>query len=400
MKILYVINQISDWSGDSGLLWSLVKLMKKRGHDVAIATTDGNPFRDKESTKKYSEIAKKLSNSNEDFVLINDIPVFSTHCISSHFGMYSLNAGKMAKKIVKIFDIIHIYSWYHHIGIEFFKVAKKYHVPLVFTAMGTLQNDAQSFYKTQKSIIDLFFTKKIINYASILHSVGPSEVESYLRYNGKKEKIIQIENGIDLNDFKLKNPSNILKKLNLENKPYILYLGRIHPKKGIEILLNSFSKLSRIDDKIYLIIAGSGENDYVQQIKQTVKNLNLINRVKFTGFVTHDEKLTLLNSAKLFSLLSKSDIHPRSLLEALTMGIPVIISKESDYPEVEEYNAGMIVNYDLKEIVHAFEKLLDNPDLLDLFSSNAKKLIRKNFLTENKIKEFENMYFKISPKNK
>lgn len=400
MKILYVINQISDWSGDSGLLWSLVKLMKKRGHDVAIATTDGNPFRDKESTKKYSEIAKKLSNSNEDFVLINDIPVFSTHCISSHFGMYSLNAGKMAKKIVKNFDIIHIYSWYHHIGIEFFKVAKKYHVPLVFTAMGTLQNDAQSFYKTQKSIIDLFFTKKIINYASILHSVGPSEVESYLRYNGKKEKIIQIENGIDLNDFKLKNPSNILKKLNLENKPYILYLGRIHPKKGIEILLNSFSKLSRIDDKIYLIIAGSGENDYVQQIKQTVKNLNLINRVKFTGFVTHDEKLTLLNSAKLFSLLSKSDIHPRSLLEALTMGIPVIISKESDYPEVEEYNAGMIVNYDLKEIVHAFEKLLDNPDLLDLFSSNAKKLIRKNFLTENKIKEFENMYFKISPKNK
>ena len=58
MKILYVINQISDWSGDSGLLWLTVKLMKKRGHEVAIATTDGNPFRDKESVLKYSKMIK------------------------------------------------------------------------------------------------------------------------------------------------------------------------------------------------------------------------------------------------------------------------------------------------------------------------------------------------------
>ena len=194
MKILYVINQISDWSGDSSLLWSSVKLLKKRGHEVAIATTDGNPFRDQESFKKYSKTIEKLSDSNEDIVMINDIPVFPVHCISSHFGMYSLNAGKVAKKIVKNFDIIHVYSWYHHIGIEFFKVAKKYNIPLVFTAMATLQSDAQSFYKTQKSIIDLFFTKKIIDYASILHSVGHSEIESYIKYSVKKEQIIQIEN--------------------------------------------------------------------------------------------------------------------------------------------------------------------------------------------------------------
>ena len=137
MKILYVINQISDWSGDSRLLWLSVKLMKKRGHEVAIATTDGNPFRDEESSKKYSETVEKLSNFNDNFVMINDIPVFPVHCVTSRFGMYSFNAGKIAKKIVKNFDIIHVYSWYHHIGIEFFKVAKKYNIPLIFTAIRT-----------------------------------------------------------------------------------------------------------------------------------------------------------------------------------------------------------------------------------------------------------------------
>jgi len=400
MKILYVINQISDWSGDSGLVWMSAQLLKKRGHEVTIATTDGNPFRDHESIIQYSKTIEKLSNPNNSFVMINDIPVFPVHTISSKFGMYSPNANQIAKKIVKNFDIIHIYSWYHHIGIEFFKAAKKYNIPLIFTAMGTLQGDAQSFYKIQKSIINLFFTKKIINYASVLHSVGYSEIESYIQYGGKKEKIIQIENGINLNDFELKNPSDILKKLDITNKPYILYLSRIHQKKGIELLLNSFNELSHINDEICLVIAGSGESDYVQKIKRNVRDLGLTNKVKFTGFVSHDEKLTLLKSAKLFSLTSKSDIHPRAIQEALTMGIPVVISKESDYPEVEEYKAGILVNLDFKEIASAFKKLLLNKEELDIFSKNAKKLIKEKFLVEDQIKKFETIYNEILSKNK
>ena len=400
MKILYVINQISDWSGDSGLVWMSAQFFKKRGHEVTIATTDGNPFRDNESTIQYSKTIEKLSNSNNSFVMINDVPIFPVHSVSSKFGMYSFNANKIAKKIVKNFDIIHIYSWYHHIGIEFFKAAKKYNIPLIFSAMGTLQDDAQSFYKIQKSIINLFFTKKIIDYASVLHSVGYSEIESYIKYGGKKEKIIQIENGINLRDFELKNPSDILKRLDITNKPYILYLSRIHQKKGIELLLNSFNELSRINDEICLVIAGSGESNYVQKIKRNVKDLGLTNRVKFTGLVSHDEKLTLLKSAKLFSLTSKSDIHPRVVQEALTMGIPVVISKESDYPEVEEYKAGILVNLDFKEIALVFEKLLLDEDKLNIFSNNAKKLIRENFLIEDQIKKFETIYNKILSKNK
>ena len=395
MKILYVINQISDWSGDSGLLWLTVKLMKKRGHEVAIATTDGNPFKDEESILKYSKTVEEISKSNENNVRINDIPIFKVHCISSNFGMYSPNAGNIAKKIIKNFDIIHIYSWYHHIGIEFFKAAKKYNVPLIFTAMGTLQNDAQSFYKTQKLIIDYMFTKKIINYANVLHSVGHSEIESYVQYGGKKEKIIQVENGIELKDFELTNSTDILKKLDIVGKPYILFLSRIHPKKGLELLLSAFKELTQSNDEICLVIAGSGENDYVQKIQKKVKELSLINKVKFAGLVSQDEKITLLKSAKIFSLISKSDIHPRAIQEALTMGVPVVISKESDYPEVEEYNAGKIVSLEKENISQTFEKLLQNDSELKIQSNNAKKLINEKFLAEEQIKKFEKIYSDI-----
>jgi glycosyltransferase involved in cell wall biosynthesis len=258
--------------------------------------------------------------------------------------------------------------------------------------MGTLQNDAQSFYKTQKSIIDFLFTKKIINYASVLHSVGQSEIKSYLQYGGKEEKIIQIENGINLEELKSKKSTNILKKFKIVNEPYILFLGRIHPKKGIELLIDSFKELSYKNNKIYLVIAGSGENDYVKKIKKDVTESYLMNKIKFTGLVTQDEKLDLLKSAKLFSLISKSDVHPRAVQEALAIGVPVVISKESDYPEVKEYNAGMIVNLNVKEVAHAFEKLLQNNDELKILSANAKKLINEKFLAEDQILKFEKTY--------
>lgn len=392
MKILYVINQISDWSGDSGLLWLSVKLMQKRGHDVCIATTDGNPFTDTVSFKKYSKIVNQLSDTQKP-VLINNVPIIPVHCISSNFGMYSRDAGNIAKKNVVDFDIIHIYSWYHHIGIEFFKAAKKFHIPVVFTAMGTLQSDAQNFNKTQKSIIDLLYTKKIIQYASILHSVGSSEIESYTQLGGDTKKIIQIENGLDPKDFELSTPSDILKKLNLENKSYILYLGRIHPKKGIEILLDAFKNLS-IDDEIFLVIAGAGESTYVEQIKKNIESFKITNKVKFTGFVSHDEKITLLKHAKLFSLISKSDIHPRAVQEALFMGVPVVISHECDIPDVKKYNAGVIVNLDSDEVTKAFETLLHIKNLEE-FSNNAKKLTHEKFLGTTQILKFEKMYLEI-----
>ena len=399
MKILFVINQIAEWRGDSGLVWYSANQLKERGHEVAIVTTDGNPSKNKNEDKDYLEILKKLKNSNGQRIDIKGIPVYAAHCTIEKFGMYAPNAKKIANKIAKNYDIIHIYSWYHHIGIEFFKISKKFSIPLVVSTMGTLQEGAKNFYKKQKLIVDFFYTKKMLIHANALHSVGESEKQSYLKYGVKDEKIHQIENGINLNDFELNIKCDILERVGITKKPYILFLSRIDKKKGLEILLHAFKMLNSVNKKINLVVAGTGNPDYIQEIKNLVNELDIQDWIIFTGLVTHDEKITLFKSAKLFSLTSISDIHPRAIQEALTMGVPVVISKESDYPEVEEYNAGIIVNLDSKEICHAFEKLLKNDEILNTFSNNAKKLIKEKFLLEEQVKKFEKLYQNILLKN-
>ena len=92
---------------------------------------------------------------------------------------------------------------------------------------------------------------------------------------------------------------------------------------------------------------------------------------------------------------SHSDIHTTTVIESLAMGTPVVISKASDFPELDEYIAGITVNLDPVSIYDAVEKLLNDEEKLKEYSINTKKLLDEKFLLENKFKEYENMFEEV-----
>ena len=110
------------------------------------------------------------------------------------------------------------------------------------------------------------------------------------------------------------------------------------------------------------------------KIKKDVKDLDLEKFVKFSGFVSHEVKLELLKNSTIFVLTSLSDIHPRAVQEALTMGLPVLITKNCDYPEIEQYKCGKIVDANVQSIYDGLNEMINQCDLND-FSNNARKLI-------------------------
>ena len=400
MKILQVISQLSDFMGDSGQVLRIAHELQQLGHEVNIVTTDGDPFDSEENSKKYQETRKKLLENQNNVVEINGIPVYVLHCTCASLGMYSLNATKLAKKIVRDFDIIHIYSWYHHIGFIFSKIAGKYNIPFFISMWGTLQPDAHKFHKYKKTLADIIYTKKIIKQATGLHSIGNSETNEYIKWGCDPKKIHHIDNGVVLEDFEIKKNTQILKKLQIDNSKFLLYLGRIHEKKGIELLIQAFKKVTNTFDDILLVITGSGDENYITKLKDKVKLLGLQEKIIFAGFVSHDEKLELLKNAKIFVLTSYSDIHPRAIQDALTMGLPVVFTKVCDYPEIDEYSAGISVGLDVELIYNALKKLLNDEQTLKSYSQNAKKLIREKFLLSEQVKKFEKLYLTSIKNNK
>jgi glycosyltransferase involved in cell wall biosynthesis len=233
------------------------------------------------------------------------------------------------------------------------------------------------------------------------HCVGNQEKEALLELGVNPDKINIIDNGIVLKNYQIKKQTQVLEKngIKLNNNPYLLNIGRIDPKKGIDLLLLVFSQLNKKYKNLRLVIVGTGPEYYVREMKELVIKLGIKESVKFTGYVTEEEKIELLNSAKLFVVTSHSDVHTTTAIEAMAVGIPVVITKDSDFPEIDSYEAGFTVESSQESIYNAIEKLLDNEEKIKIFSKNAKRLVNDRFLLENQIEKYEKMFTVISGKN-
>ena len=95
---------------------------------------------------------------------------------------------------------------------------------------------------------------------------------------------------------------------------------------------------------------------------------------------------------------SHSDVHTTTAIESLAMGIPVVITKTSDFPELDEYKAGITVDLDSNSVCSAVEELLNDKEKLKEYSKNAKKLIDEKFLMKDKIQEYEKMFEEVIKK--
>lgn len=364
--------------------------LQKLGHQVSMVTCDAATF--------FADMQKKAGNKKLTFqedkpTEFYGIPTFVLHCTIPKMGWYCSGANRLAKKIVRNYDVVHVRNWYDHLSYVFSKTAYQHGVPYVMTAHGALDSESRKRYKRRtKWLIDHIYTKKAIVRASALHSTGESETREFIKLGSNLQKIFRINPYVILENFEIKKRTNILERLGLDkiNKPYIVFLSRVDPKKGIELLLKSFKRLNH--KNLTLVIAGSGNKSYEQKLEQLVHDLKLENSVKFAGFVLGDDKLQLLESAKIFALTSYSDVHPVAITEALMMGVPVLITKNCDFPEVEEYNAGIIVEANVESIYKGLVNMINDEDKLLVFSKNTKKLVVEQFLFEDKLKKYEEMY--------
>jgi glycosyltransferase involved in cell wall biosynthesis len=144
----------------------------------------------------------------------------------------------------------------------------------------------------------------------------------------------------------------------------VLFLGRVHPKKGVERLLTILPNVIRSHPSILLIIAGEGERSYVRSLEDLVHSKNLGSHVLFTGMVRGSAKWSVLASAEVFVLPSRQENFAISVAEAMHSGLPVVITKEvNSWPFVEKAQAGFVIEGDNIELMLAkhLDELLSDP---------------------------------------
>jgi len=180
-----------------------------------------------------------------------------------------------------------------------------------------------------------------------------------------EDKIRVILLGVDSFFHPIDNPdliSRIREKYHLRND-YILYVGTLQPRKNLVRLVEAFHKVQQnANINCQLVLAG-GKGWMYKEIFQKVQNLGLEDKVVFTGYVSEEELLVLMNGASVFTLVSLYEGFGLPALEAMACGTPVIASNTSSLPEVVG-DAGISVNpYDVDEIAQAIHEVLVNDRL-------------------------------------
>ncbi|MDH5765953.1 MAG: glycosyltransferase, partial [Gammaproteobacteria bacterium] len=160
-----------------------------------------------------------------------------------------------------------------------------------------------------------------------------------------------------------------------EGKKLLLFLGRIHQKKGCDLLIQAFAKAATNHPDLHLVFAGPGDDSLITQLKQLASSNNIAERVTWTGMITGDTKWGAFYASDAFILPSHQENFGISVVEAMACSIPVLISNKVDiFKEVENDNAGIIADDTLDGTCELISKWLE-------MSEDDKQSMQKNALS-------------------
>jgi glycosyltransferase involved in cell wall biosynthesis len=333
MRVIQIVSSISDEaSGPTYVVKHLCESLIKRKHNVTLLTLDWAPI---QSPPAY----------------LNTFPL--------GYGPRKLGRSPQMKRWLdekarsREMDIIHSHGLWMMPNVYPGKVARKCNVPYVVSPHGVFTEHSITSGSAIKPLFLAWVQKPVLMSVSCFHALSEQEYID-IRRQGFTQPIAIVPNAINI-------PKQV--KLSKQKKAIrtVLFLGRIHPQKGLDVLLNAWSKVQGYFANWRLLIVGPDEGGHLVEMQNLANRIGC-QRVKFIGPLYGEEKYKAYNDADLFVLSSYSEGLPMTVLEALACETPVIVTKASPFDNLESEGAGWWVDIGVDPLVNGFEKALTCSD--------------------------------------
>ncbi|MHA1409584.1 MAG: glycosyltransferase [Candidatus Odinarchaeia archaeon] len=383
MKILQVCPKFhhSVASGSTKVAYNISTKLASKGHLVVVYTSD--------MKDKYTRIGYGVENINgvmvHRFRSFGNIITREVKIIITPRIIWSL------KRKLKSFDVIHIHEYRSFQNILVHYYAKKYGIPYILQTHGSLPKTGA--WRKLKYSYDVLFGYKLLRDASKVISLSHMEADQYRNMGVSEEKIKIIPNGIDLTEYDdLPLKGYFKKRYNIsEDVNIILYLGRIHESKGLDLLAEAFRIITKALDKVMLVMVGP-DDGFEAKFTRLISDFGLTEKVLLTGFVEKKEKLAALVDCAVF-VTPRFSGFPITFLEVCLIGKPIVTTKN----ELNWINkVGYIVNFSSKTFAEAIIYLLINEDIREKMGQYARYLVINKFNIENTVESLEELYKEIS----
>jgi poly(glycerol-phosphate) alpha-glucosyltransferase len=298
-------------------------------------------------------------------------------------------------------DLLHLHSLWLYTSIAAFRSS----MPYVTTINGMLDEWAvrNSFFK--KKIVYTLYEKKALESASCLQANTEKEYIDIRKF-GLKNPVCIIPNGVDLpnNIDILKQKMPPWKSLIDKQKKVLLYLGRIHPKKGLTNLIRAWKQVSAIKksecNEWALVIAGWDQGGYEEELIQLTNELKLNGSVWFLGPQFNENKQLILSHANAFILPSFSEGMPMAILEAWAYNLPVLMTPQCNLTEGFSTKAAIEIQTSIHSIAENLNLLFSLPVCdLEKMGNAGNNLVKQKFSWTSVAFEMHKVYQWVIGKN-
>ena len=374
MRILQIIPSVSlVYGGPSQMVSGLSTALATQNIDVTILTTDSN-----------GDIGQApLDVPLDQPVTQNGYQIRYFRCSPFRRYKFSLKLLQWLNQHANEFDLAHIHALFSPVTTIAASVARANNLPYILRPLGTLDPADLRKKKQLKKIYVSLLEKRNIAHAAALHFTSTQEAKVSERF-GLSTKDLVIPLGVNPpENIPQESLVNFLKSQGIETKhPIILFMSRIEPKKGLDLLLPALERLLTEGINFQFILAGANPQDpnYEEKIRSKIQSSPLAKCTKITGFVTGEIKKSLLQVSDLFVLPSYYENFGIAVAEAMVAGTPVVISDQVHIcQDVANAKAGWVGACQVEDMATLIKSALQDKAERKQRGLNAKKLAENSY---------------------
>lgn len=384
MNILQVIPYFNPMRGGViNVCVNLSKYLVMKGHKVSIITSDF------EFDTNYAYSIEKLG-----------IDVIPFHC-SFNIGLFIYTPGLrdwLEAELTK-YDIVHLHEFQSYQNNVIYPYSIKRGVPYVLQAHGLAP------IIMNKSILKRMYNMKwgndLLRNASRVIALTTREWNEYKEMGLAEDKIRLIPNGLDFSEyFMLPKKGTFREKYGInDDEKVILFLGRLHRIKGIDLLLESFVYILKEFPDAKLILAGPDYGE-LDNINRLIRKFSISKNVIIPGAIFGEDKLSAYIDADVFVLSSSYETFPLTILESCYCGTPVVMTNRCGLSDIVHNKMGLCVDFDSGQVRDSISILLRDEVLRSKFANYGKKIVKDIFNLEKIVTMYGNMYEELIVKYK
>lgn len=276
------------------------------------------------------------------------------------------------------YDLVHVHAIFNYTSLVGMGLARHYGIPYLNRPLGSLCQWSLQQGHWKKQLLLGGVGRRLLQDSQGLHFMSEPERQEATAQGFDFSSFV-IPHGITVPAPLPQARASLRHRLNLpKDQPILVFLSRVHPKKGLENLLAALQPLR--SQRFTLVIAGSGEASYEAQIDQLIQQQGLKSHVHRLGFVRGEAKDCLLQGADAFVLPSHSENFGLAVLEALAAGLPVVITPGVALAEaVQHHQVGWVTAAEPAVLADCLKQVLADPAQLCQRGNRAREMVERHY---------------------